>query len=107
MPAQPPSQSSPFKAWIPVVSVIILLGAACGEKMPDLVKRPYAEEWPLDSTAFVITRVDTLADTIDYGRGVIVSQSIPAGEQLERRLQCVDTHRPGGLRRRPGSDRIG
>lgn len=52
--------------------------------MPDLVKKPFAEAvGSLDSTHFVITRADTLADTIGYGRGVVVSQSIPAGTKLK------------------------
>lgn len=68
-----------------VVAVIGWFGAACGgEKMPDLVKKPYAEAvGSLDTTHFVITRVDTLADTLEYGRGVVISQSIPAGTKLK------------------------
>lgn len=66
-----------------LVLLVALLGAGCGKKMPDLVKKPYAEALAsLDTAHFVITRADTLADTATFARRTIVSQSIAPKSKL-------------------------
>lgn len=89
----PPPPPPTFKWWILVAAAVVVLGVGfavwkiffSAKKMPDLVKQPYAEAVGSLDTArfhFRITRVDTLADTNDYAREVIVSQSIPAKTKL-------------------------
>lgn len=83
----------PPRWWILVAAAVVVLGVAFGiwkvffsaKKMPDLVKRPYAEAIAaLDTSRFIITRVDTLSqDTTTFVRGVVISQSIPPKTKLE------------------------
>lgn len=79
--------------WVWVVAAVVIIGVGFGlwkvffssKKMPDLVKQSYAEALAaLDTSRFVITRVDTLhQDTTSFARGVVIEQSIPAGTKLE------------------------
>jgi hypothetical protein len=79
--------------WVWVVAAVVIIGVGFGlwkvffssKKMPDLVKRSYAEALAaLDTSRFVITRVDTLhQDTTSFVRGAVIGQSIPAGTKLE------------------------
>lgn len=80
------------KWWVWVVAAVVVLGVGFGvwkiffsaDKMPDLVKKPYAEAVAeLDPATFAITRVDTLhSDTIGFARGVVISQSIAPDTKL-------------------------
>lgn len=91
MPIPPPPP--PNRWWIWLVAALVILGVGFGvwkvffsaKKMPDLVKKSYPDAIAgLDAAQFVITRVDTLvADTINFVRGVVVTQSIPSGTKLE------------------------
>jgi len=85
----PPPPPPPFKWWILVVAAVVLLGVGfavwkiffSAKRMPNLVKKPYAEAVASLDTAryhIRITRVDTLAtDTAEYERAEVVRQSIP------------------------------
>ena len=82
----------PNRWWIWAVAAAVVLGAGFGiwkaffsaKKMPDLVKKTYASALAeLDTARFVITRVDTLnSDTINFARGVVVTQSIAPKAKL-------------------------
>jgi hypothetical protein len=89
----PPPPPPPFKWWILVVAAVVVLGIGfavwkiffSAKRMPDLVKKPYAEAVAsLDTARYHIrlTQADTLADTTTFGRGMIVSQSIEAGKKF-------------------------
>jgi len=83
----------PNRWWIWALAAAVVLGAGFGiwkaffsaKKMPDLVKKSYATALDaLDTARFVITRVDTLStDTINFARGVVVTQSIEPKTKLE------------------------
>lgn len=89
----PPPPPPPFKWWLLVAAAVLVLGVGfaawkmffSAKKMPDLVERPYSDALAaLDTSRFVITRVDTLTpDTINFGRGSVVTQSIPPKTKLE------------------------
>jgi len=78
--------------WVWLVAALVIVGVGFGiwkaffssKGMPDLVKEPYAEAIAaLDTSKFVITRVDTLNhDTTSFKRGLVISQSIAPKAKL-------------------------
>jgi len=83
-------KQAPKRWWIVVVVVVLGVGFLVWKVfidkkgMPDLVKQPYtAAVARLDTNKFTITRVDSLADTSSFARGVVLSQSIPPKAKLE------------------------
>jgi hypothetical protein len=83
----------PRRWWILVAAAALLLGVAFtvwwvffrAKRMPDLEKRGYATAVAdLSVARFRITKVDTLnQDTTTFGRGVVISQSIPPNTKLK------------------------
>ena len=91
LPVVVPPNGPPKRWWILIVAAVLVLGAGFtlwkvfgGKRMPDLVTKAYPDALAaLDTSRFVITRVDTLADTAAFARGVVIEQSIPAKTKLK------------------------